>query len=414
MADITLTMDGLLLNWLKEVGDSVSTGEVIAEFEADKATVEVESTADGVLSETLIDIGEEVDEGTVIARIGGSVASSGNGNVAPAKEAPAPVAETTSAPVSSNGTAARTEDGRIKASPLAKKIAADKGIDLSVVVGSGPGGRITKVDVENFKPAQAKPAVSTASAPSSSVVAPAYQSYGKLPEGDDVEILDPSRMRKAIAKGTITSFNTTPHFYVLVETDVDALLKLRKELNTQLEAQGIKISVNDMIVKATALTLKQFPNLNSHYYGDKTVRHKRINVAIAVALPDNGLVNVVSPDADKTSLSAMAEYHKQMFVDARDGKIKHEYIENGTFLVSNLGAYGVESFSSIIDPPQSGALAVGASRKIPVVLDDGTIGVGTRMKVSLSVDHRISDGAEGAQFLAYFKELIENPMRLLV
>lgn len=415
MADITLTMDGLLLNWLKEVGDSVSAGDVIAEFEADKATVEVESPADGVLSETLIDIGDEVDEGTVIARIGDSVASSDNGNAVPAKETPAPVAgeKSASVPASNNGTASRTEDGRVKASPLAKKIADDKGIDLAVVAGSGPGGRIIKADVENFNPVQAKPVASTTSAPSTSLT-PAYQSYGKLPEGDDVEIIDVNRMRKAIAKGTITSFNTTPHFYVLLETDMDALLKLRKELNIQLEAQGIKISVNDMIVKATALTLKQFPNLNSHYYGDKTVRHKRINIGIAVALPDNGLINVVSPDADKTSLSAMAEYHKMMFTSVRDGKIKHEYIENGTFLVSNLGAYGVESFSSIIDPPQSGALAVGASRKIPVVLEDGTIGVGTRMKVSLSVDHRISDGAEGAQFLAYFKELIENPMRLLV
>ena len=144
------------------------------------------------------------------------------------------------------------------------------------------------------------------------------------------------------------------------------------------------------------------------------MRHKRINVAIAVALPDNGLVNVVSQDADKTSLSAMAEYHKQMFADSRDGKIKTEYIKDGTFLVSNLGAFGVESFSSIIDPPQSGALAVGASRREPVVKEDGTIGIGTRMKVSLSIDHRVSDGAEGAQFLAYFKDLIENPMRLLV
>ena len=416
MADVTLTMDGLLLNWLKEVGESVSAGDVIAEFESDKATVEVEAPADGVLSETLIAVGEEVDEGTVIARIGdsaGAAASTGNG--AAEKSEPAPAAETAApAPATSNGTAILTEDGRIKASPLAKRIADEKGIDLGSVAGSGPGGRIVKADVENFDPSQAKPAAATASSAPAATGAPAYQSYGKLPEGDGVEIEDVSRMRKAIAKGTITSFNTTPHFYVLVETDVAALLKLRKELNTQLESQGIKISVNDMIVKAVALTLKQFPNLNSHYYGDKIVRHKHINVAIAVALPDNGLVNVVSPDADKVSLSAMAEYHKQMFADSRDGKIKREYIENGTFLVSNLGSYGVESFSSIIDPPQSGALAVGASRKVPVVLEDGSLGVGTRMKVSLSIDHRVSDGAEGAQFLAYFKELIENPMRLLV
>lgn len=421
MADITLTMDGLLLNWLKDVGDSVSAGEVIAEFEADKATVEVEAPEDGVLSETLIDIGDEVDEGTVIARIGDSAgASSSNGNGASAQAESAPAEDTeaeqeSSEPkASSNGAATRTDDGRIKASPLARKIAEDKGVDLSGVVGSGPGGRIVKADVENYDPSQAKPAASakSSSAPAATG-APAYQSYGKLPT-EDVEVEDVSRMRRLIADGTVTSFNTTPHFYVTVEVAMEALLQLRKELNTQLEAQGIKISVNDMIVKAIALTLKQFPNLNSHYYGDKIVRHQRINVAIAVALPNNGLVNVVSPDADKTSLSAMAEYHKQMFSDSRDGKIKSEYIKNGTFLVSNLGAYGVESFSSIIDPPQSGALAVGASRKVPVVKEDGSLGVGTRMKVTLSIDHRVSDGAEGAQFLALFKEMMEHPMRLLV
>ncbi|MGJ3238722.1 MAG: dihydrolipoamide acetyltransferase family protein [Anaerolineae bacterium] len=426
MADVTLTVDGLLLNWLKEVGDTVSAGEIIAEFEADKATMEVEAPTDGVLSEVMLDVGDEATEGTVIARIGDSAAggaSASSSDPEPADEETdgAPQAsESAPEPASSNGasagTASRTEDGRIKASPLAKKIAEDKGVDLAQVAGSGPGGRIVKADVESFDPSQAQsaPAGQSAQSTPASTGAPAYQSYGKLPEGDHVEIEDVSRMRKAIAKGTITSFNTTPHFYVTIETDVEALLALRKDLNTQLESRGIKISVNDMIVKAVALTLKQFPNLNSHYYGDKIVRHKRINVAIAVALPDNGLVNVVSPDADRTSLSAMAEYHKQMFADSREGKIKREYIENGTFLVSNLGAYGVESFSSIIDPPQSGALAVGASQRVPVVKEDGTIGVGTRMKVSLSIDHRVSDGAEGVQFLQYFKELLENPMRLLV
>ncbi|MEL6407750.1 MAG: dihydrolipoamide acetyltransferase family protein [Chloroflexota bacterium] len=424
--DITLTMDGLLLNWLKDVGENISAGEVIAEFEADKATVEVESPADGVLIETLIDIGEEVDEGTVIARVGaaGESAGSSNGNGASAQaaSAPEPVAESVPAEPSTNGTGGATTmtaDGRIKVSPLARRIAEDKGINLAQVSGTGPGGRIVKADVENFDPSKATPAKASAPAPApassgGATATMSFQSYGKLPEGDDVEIEDTSRMRKAITKGTVTSWNTTPHFYMTVEVAMEPLLALRKQLNTQLEAEGIKISVNDMIVKATALALKQYPNLNSHHYGDKIVRNKRINVAIAVALPDNGLVNVVSPDADKTSLSAMAQYHKQMFADSRDGKIKREYIENGTFLVSNLGAYGVESFSSIIDPPQAGAIAVGASRQTPVVKEDGTLGIGTRMKVTLSIDHRVSDGAEGAQFMNTFKELIENPMRLLV
>jgi pyruvate dehydrogenase E2 component (dihydrolipoamide acetyltransferase) len=428
--DVTFTMDGMLVNWLKNVGDSVTKGETIAEFDADKATVEVEAPSDGVLVETLVEVGDEVEEGTVIARIGAADESASSGNGKSKASAPAPTqAETTKpateteqeaeeAPVerkSANGQASRTADGRIMASPIAKRIADDKGIDLAQVAGTGPDGRIVKKDVENFEPSKAaKPAPSAAPAETTTAPAAAYQSYGKLPEGDAVEIIDMSRMRKAIAKGTITSFNTTPHFYVTVETDVAELLKLRKSLNDQLEAEGIKISVNDMVVKAVALTLKQFPNLNSHYYGDKIVKHKRINVAIAVSLPNNGLVNVVSPDTDRTSLSAMAQYHAQMFADAREGKIKPDYIQGGTFLVSNLGSYGVESFSAIIDPPQSGALAVGAARMTPIVKEDGTLGVGNRMKVTLSIDHRISDGAEGAQFLQHFKNLIENPMRLLV
>jgi pyruvate dehydrogenase E2 component (dihydrolipoamide acetyltransferase) len=424
--DVTLSMDGLLLNWLKDVGQAVKAGEVIAEFEADKATVEVEAPADGVLAETLVDIGSEVKEGTVIARIGGSGESSAKAEEAPkaaarpeaAPAAPVAAAPTTNGTNNGNGTASRTEDGRIKASPLARNVAEEKGVDLAQVAGSGPGGRIIKKDVEGFDPSKAaKPAAATSAAPAASGdsgMAMSFQSYGKLPEGDDVEITDLSRMRKAIAKGTITSFNTTPHFYVTVEVDVDALMKLRSELNKQLEAQGVKISVNDMVVKAIALALRQYPNLNSHYYGDKLVRHKRINVSIAVSLPNNGLVNVVSPDADKTTLSAMAVYHAKMFADSREGKIKPEYIQGATFLVSNLGAYNVEAFSAIIDPPLSGALAVGAAKKTPIVNADGTIGVGNRMKVTLSIDHRVSDGAEGAQFLQLFRELIENPMRLLI
>lgn len=413
--DVTLSMDGLLLNWLKDVGQSVKAGEVIAEFEADKATVEVEAPADGVLSETLVDVGSEVKEGTVIARIGAGGEAKAEAPKAAAKTEAAPTAAPSTANGNGNG-ASRTEDGRIKASPLARNVAEGKGVDLAQVAGTGPGGRIIKKDVESFDPSKGmKSGASAAPATSGDAgLSMSFQSYGKLPEGDDVEIEELSRMRKAIAKGTVTSFNTTPHFYVTVEVDVEALLKFRAELNKQLEEQGIKISVNDMVVKAVALTLRQYRNLNSHYYGDKLVRHKRVNVSIAVSLPNNGLVNVVSPDADKTTLSAMASYHAKMFADAREGKIKPEYVQGATFLVSNLGAYNVESFSAIIDTPLSGALAVGAAKKVPVVKEDGTLGVGNRMKVTLSIDHRVSDGAEGAQFLQYFRELIENPIRLLV
>jgi len=313
-------------------------------------------------------------------------------------------------------------NGRIKASPVAKRIAEEKGIDLHQVAGTGPGGRIVKSDVENFDPSQA-PATLASPAPASqprSGGAPAASAiggttYGKLPAAsDDVEIIDVSRMRRAIADSTIRSKQLTPHFYVTVEIDVAPMLKLRKELNANLESDGIKISVNDMIVKACALALKKFPNLNTHYYGDKLVRYKNINIGIAVALPNNGLMNVVAHDADKVALSVLAQSNKEMFARAREGKIKPADLQGATFTVSNLGSFGVDHFSAIISPPEAAILAVGAAKKIPVVMEDGTLGIGNRMSVTLSVDHRVSDGAEGAQYLQLLVELLENPMRLLV
>ena len=300
-----------------------------------------------------------------------------------------------------------TEDGRIKVSPLARRIAEDQGIDLSQVSGSGPGGRIVKADVENFTPAKTKPAPAKAPAPVS------QQTWGKVPT-EDVEILEITRMRRAIADGTIRSKSNIPHFYVTVEADVEPLLRLRKILNTSLEDEGIKISVNDMLIKALAITLKSFPNLNTHYYGDKLVRHNRINIGVSVALPDNGLVNVVAHDADKVSLSELAVSNKAMYERARAGKFKPEDLTGATFTISNLGPFNVVDFSAIISAPEAGILAVSSSRKVPIVLEDGTLGVGTRMNITLSVDHRVSDGAEGAQFMNQLQELVENPMRLLV
>lgn len=413
--DVKLTMDGMLLNWLKDVGNAVKAGEVIAEFEADKATVEIASPADGVILELIPSVGDELKEGAVIARVGEGVGVPTPAPVVEQKPAPAPVVAVVPAPAP---VANLTEDGRIKVSPLARKVAEEKGINLMQVAGTGPNGRITKADVEAFTPAvttaSPAPVATEETAPAPVVGGITRQSYGKLPSGDDVEIIDVSKMRKAIAEGTITSKQTTPHFYVTVEVDVDALLALRSQLNKDLEADGVKISVNDMIVKAVALTLKKFPNLNTHYYGDKLVRHKRINVGISVALPNNGLVNVVSPDADKASLSTMAKYHADVFARVRDGKMKPEDIRGATFSVSNLGPYDVDQFVAIISAPEAGMLAVSSAKKVPVVKPDGTLGIGNRMKVTLSVDHRVSDGAEGAQFLQLFRQLIENPMRLLV
>jgi pyruvate dehydrogenase E2 component (dihydrolipoamide acetyltransferase) len=238
--------------------------------------------------------------------------------------------------------------------------------------------------------------------------------WGKLPAGEGIEIIDVSKMRRAIADNTVLSKQNVPHFYVTVDIDVEPLLALREQLNASLAKEGIKISVNDMVVKAAALTLRQFPNLNTHYYGDKLVRYKQINIGIAVALPNNGLMNIVARDADRTTLSVLAQQNKEMAARAREGKVKPDDIRGATFTVSNLGPYNVEQFGAIINPPEAGILAVASARKTPVVLPDGTLGVGQRMKVTISVDHRVSDGAEGAEYMVAFRNFIENPMRLLV
>lgn len=414
--EIKATVEGMLLNWLKDVGEPVKAGQVIAEFEADKATVEVEAPADGVISAYKIEVGETVPEGTVIAILG--AAGEAAAPEAKAEKAPAPAeekAEKAPAAAKNGAQASTTPEGRIKASPLARRIADDKGIDLAQVAGTGPGGRIVKEDVEGFTPGAA-PAAEKPSAPQAAPAASLGQraTYGPLPQGDDVEIIEISKMRRIIAENTILSKQMTPHFYTTVEVNVEELLRVREELNANLKEEGIKISVNDMIVKAVALALRKFPNLNTHYYGDKLVRYKRVNVGIAVALPNNGLLNVVAQDADKVALSELAITNKAMFERAREGKVKPNDLKGATFTVSNLGPYDVESFSAIISPPEAGILAVSSARKIPVVLPDGSLGVGQRMKMTLSVDHRVSDGAEGAQFMFYLRGLLENPMRLLV
>ncbi|MEP0761919.1 MAG: 2-oxo acid dehydrogenase subunit E2, partial [Chloroflexota bacterium] len=235
----------------------------------------------------------------------------------------------------------------------------------------------------------------------------------EIPSGPDVEIIPLSRIRARIGQRLVESKQFVPHFYVTSEIDMAAALALRQQLNASIEDEAGRITVNDMIVKAVALALRRFPNLNSHYYGDKLVRHTRINIGIAVAL-DGGLVNVTSYDADKVSLGTMAYNHRDMITRAREGTVKPHEIEGSTFSVSNLGLFDVDHFSAIINPPEAGILAVGSAKKVPVVLEDGTLGVGTRMKATISVDHRVSDGVEAARFLQALKELLENPMRLLI
>ncbi len=396
--------EGILLNWTKQIGEQINEGDVIAEIETDKATVEVPATASGTLIKLIGEPGETLKVGSVIGYVGAQGESApANGRSAPEAK-PAPKEPVQVAPTPAPTPAVIHAEGeRLKASPVARKVAADRGIDLQQVPGSGPGGRIVKADVEGFQPQAAPVGIPTTAAPT----------IGTIPSGADVEVIDIPKMRARIGSRMVESKQQVPHFYVTVEIDVEALLALRQQINAGLD-DAHKITVNDLIVKAAALTLRDFPNLNTHFYGDKLVHNLRINIGMAVPTNNGGLMNVVAKDADKVSLGTMAAQNKEMIARAREGKVKTEDISGSTFTVSNLGPYGVEHFLAIINPPEAGILAVGTAMKVPVVKPDGTLGVGNRMKVTISVDHRVSDGAEGARYLQRFKQLIENPMQLLI
>jgi pyruvate dehydrogenase E2 component (dihydrolipoamide acetyltransferase) len=424
--------EGTLVNWTVEVGQEISKGEVIAEIETDKATIEIETTVGGTVIGLLAESGDVVAVGSPIGYVGEPGEEPPSEAVTPSDQAEAEAApaaesapEQAEAPEPVHAERAESTDGKglpggVKASPIARRLADEKGIDLSRIEGSGPGGRIVKKDVLDFEPSEApaappkrdgkqpeKPAVPEGA------VRPTMPTFTELPEGPDVEVIELSRIRARIGQRLVESKQFVPHFYVTTEIDMAAALELRAQLNATIEDKADKISVNDLIVKATALTLRAFPNLNSHYYGDKIVRHKRINIGIAVAL-DEGLVNVTSYDADKTALGTMATNNRDMITRARGGKVRPNELEGSTFTVSNLGPYDVDHFTAIINPPEAGILAVGSAKKVPVVLDDGGLGVGVRMKVTISVDHRVSDGAEAADFMQHLKQLLENPMRLLI
>jgi pyruvate dehydrogenase E2 component (dihydrolipoamide acetyltransferase) len=424
--------EGTFVNWVKKVGDTVKAGDVLAEIESDKATIEVESTASGVLLETLVDVGQVVPVGAPIAKIGeeGPATDSIKAESRPEQkpeqnaEQPASAPAVTPRPAAPQGNgkaaapAVQDEDlpGGIKASPIARRIAEERGIDLRQVQGTGPGGRIVKSDVESFQPtaqpaAPVQPAPAAPSAPAVPAVM-AARPQAAPPSGPGITEEPISRLRQRIAARMTESKQTVPHFYVTSEIDMAPALALRKEVNEGLPDEQ-KVSVNDLVVKAVALTLRQFPNLNSHYYGDRIVHFEHINIGIAVALDSGGLINVVAKDADITSISRLAQRNKEMITAARSGKVRPDDIEGSTFTVSNLGPYDVESFLAIINPPEAGILAVGSAREVPVVVN-GELKVGTRMKCTVSVDHRVSDGAEGAKFMQAFKKLLESPMRLLI
>ncbi len=413
--------EGTLVRWVKKVNDTVNVGDVIAEIETDKATVEVEAYASGILRKWLVNENTIVEVGAPIAIIGtadepieGGIAPTASATPAPQASASASPAPAASAPKAANGhtVSAPVSDegypGGIKASPVARRMAEEKGINLAQVSGSGPGGRVVKRDIEGFVPGIEAPAAPAVAAAPATASAP---TFGKAPYGVDIEEIPLTRMRKIVGERTQASFQFVPHFFVTCEIDMGPVLALRKQLNAGL-TDDQKITVNDLVVKAAALALREFPNLNTHFYGDKLVRHKRINIGIAVAV-ENGLINVVCKDADRRTLTDMSVKNKEMIAGAREGKVKPDDVEGATFTVSNLGAYDVEHFLAIINPPEAAILAVGSALEVPIV-ENGEIKIGVRMKATISVDHRVSDGAEGAQYLQRLKELLENPMRLLI
>ena len=421
MPALSPTMEeGTLAKWLVKEGDTVQSGDILAEIETDKATMEFEAVDEGVIGKILIaegTSGVKVNEAIAVLLEDGEDASAATS--APKAETKAPEAKSEAAPKAAPATASapapKAEGERVFASPLARRIAADKGLDLSAISGSGPRGRIVKADVESAT-ARAKPAA--ASAPKASPAAAAApapvsaSTVAKMYEGRSYEEVPLDGMRKTIAARLTEAKQTIPHFYLRREVRLDALMAFRGELNKKLESRGVKLSVNDFIIKACALALQAVPDANAVWAGDRVLKMKASDVAVAVAI-EGGLFTPVLQDAEAKSLSALSAQMKDLAARARNRKLApHEY-QGGSFAISNLGMMGVENFDAVINPPHGAILAVGAGLKKPVVSATGEIEVATMMSMTLSVDHRVIDGALGAELLAAIVENLENPMAML-
>ena len=424
MPALSPTMEeGTLAKWLVKEGDVVKSGQILAEIETDKATMEFEAVDEGILAKILIAEGTSgVKVNTPIAVVveeGESLTEAPKAAAPVAAVAAAPVAAA-AAPVAAAAVAAPKAAGaRVFASPLARRLAAEKGLDLTKVQGSGPHGRIVKADVEGAKPAPAAapaPAPVAAAAPApAKAAAPAGMSAEtvmKLYADRDYTEAPLDGMRRTIAARLTEAKQTIPHFYLRREVRLDALMAFREQLNKGLEARGVKLSVNDFIIKACALALQAVPNANAVWAGDRILKLKPSDVAVAVAI-DGGLFTPVLKDAEKKTLSALSAEMKDLAARAKSKKLApHEY-QGGSFAISNLGMMGVENFDAVINPPHGAILAVGAGIKKPVVLKDGSLGVATVMSMTLSVDHRVIDGALGAEFLKVVVECLENPISML-
>jgi len=412
--------EGVIAGWNKNVGDTVKKGDVLAEIETDKATMELESYKNGTLLYVGAKKGEKIAVNDLLCIIGekGKVdvdavvaAAKGAGATAPASSQPVEnpaqsgtAKETAQEPAKKEETAqassSSSQNGRIKASPLAKKLAAEKGIDLKGVSGSGDGGRITKQDVDNYKPSET-PAQTGTSSKGSAPTAPAGQvSFDEVPV---------SQMRKVIAKRLAESKFTAPHFYLTMVIDMDKAVESRGKLN---ETSKVKISFNDFVLKACAMALKQHPAVNSSWLGDKIRINHHINIGVAVAVEEGLLVPVVR-FADTKSLSQIAVEVKDYAQKAKDKKLQPSDWEGNTFTISNLGMFGIDEFTAIINPPDACILAIGGISQVPVV-KNGAIVPGNIMKVTLSCDHRVVDGAKGSAFLQTLKSLLEEPLRMLI
>ena len=425
MPALSPTMEeGTLAKWLVKEGDTVSSGDLLAEIETDKATMEFEAVDEGVIGKLMVAEGTEaVKVNTVIAvLLEDGESASDIGTAAAPKAAAAPVASAAApapqaAAASAPAPAAPQKDGmRIFASPLARRIAADKGLDLATVTGSGPKGRIVKADVMDAQPsatsAPQASAPAAAAAPAAMPSSPSADMVARAYEGRTYEEISLNGMRKTIAARLTEAKQTVPHFYLRRDIKLDALMAFRAQLNKQLEGRGVKLSVNDFIIKATALALQAVPTANAVWAGDRVLQLKASDVAVAVAI-EGGLFTPVLQDAEMKSLSALSTEMKDLAARARDRKLApHEY-QGGSFAISNLGMMGIDNFDAIVNPPHAGILAVGAGVKKPVVGDDGQVTVATVMSVTMSVDHRVIDGALGAELLKHIVDNLENPMAML-
>jgi pyruvate dehydrogenase E2 component (dihydrolipoamide acetyltransferase) len=425
--------EGNLATWLKKEGDAIAPGDVIAEIETDKATMEVEAVDEGKLGRIIVQAGTEgvavndvigilLEEGEDESALD-AVETSGGGNGSaspkssdveePKDEAVTPSAERAAAEPAPSGNG---QGGRIFASPLAKRMAEKAGLDLASLSGSGPHGRIVKADIESAlakgvgkaapKAAAEKPAEKPAAAPAAPTPAPA----AGAPDAPHKEI-SLSNMRKVIARRLTESKQQIPHFYLTVDCELDALLKLRKDLNER-KGATYKLSVNDLIIKATAIAIRQKPAVNAMWGGDKLYQLEDIDVSVAVAI-EGGLITPIIRKADQKGLATISAEMKDLASRAKEGKLKPEEFQGGGFSISNLGMFGIKEFSAVINPPQACILAVGAGEQRPVV-KNGALAIATVMSCTLSVDHRVVDGALGAEWLQAFKGLIEDPMSLML